>query len=480
MSSTIFYKFLSQKNQSTIHFDGTGISVFDLKHEIILQNQLGQGTDFNLRLYHLEQPDIEYENDQDVIARSSFVLAKRSPSYSKNGKFNNASRYVSGKPRINKKVMNTSAAISNNGGANKADGKPIDENISEEERIKLMFENQTNAWEQTQDELSTHKMVYNKPSATGTNPEDVPPPGYMCYRCGGKDHWIRNCPTNTDPNFEGKKIKRTTGIPKSYLKTISKEAASAAENNNEGSDNQITTNENGDLVDQQGNTYMITETGEYVIAMADNKTWLNYQQKQQNAVMKARQEFELKILECVEKDQRLEFLDPLANPNKRLLVAPIVMTACCQSNESLKNMTNFNYNQTSLEQILIENDFHCPNCNSEDVFIDTLIRNEDLESKLTDYIREKEEQLGIEDPNVAANNALKRANDAEDGDDAKRQNTGLPLRPNMLPMVPPFGMSQGIPMPPMPMVMNPNLMPPMFMPPVPPFPMNNQPSQQKK
>lgn len=76
MSSTIFYKFLSQKTQSTIHFDGTGISVFDLKHEIILQNQLGQGTDFNLRLYHLEQPDLEYENDQDVIPRSSFVLAK--------------------------------------------------------------------------------------------------------------------------------------------------------------------------------------------------------------------------------------------------------------------------------------------------------------------------------------------------------------------------------------------------------------------
>lgn len=127
---------------------------------------------------------------------------------------------------------------------------------------------------------------------------------------------IRNCPTNTDPNFEGKKIKRTTGIPKSYLKTISKEAATAAENNNDGSDNQITTNENGDLVDQQGNTYMITETGEYVIAMADNKTWLNYQQKQQNAAMKAKQEFESKILECIEKDQRTEFLDPLASSIK--------------------------------------------------------------------------------------------------------------------------------------------------------------------
>lgn len=483
MSSTIFYKFLSQKTQSTIHFDGTGISVFDLKHEIILQNQLGQGTDFNLRLYHLEQPDLEYENDQDVIPRSSFVLAKRSPSLSKNGKFNNASRYVSGKPRINKKVMNTTATMAANGAANKNESRPVDENISEEDRIKLMFENQSNAWAQTQDELSTHKVVYNKPSATGTNPEDIPPPGYMCYRCGGKDHWIRNCPTNTDPNFEGKKIKRTTGIPKSYLKTISKEAATAAENNNDGSDNQITTNENGDLVDQQGNTYMITETGEYVIAMADNKTWLNYQQKQQNAAMKAKQEFESKILECIEKDQRTEFLDPLASSIKKLLAPPIVMTSCCQSKEILKKMTNFNYHQPTLEQVLIENDFHCPNCDSEDVFIDTLIRNEELESSLQDYIKEKGEQLGIEDPITAANNALKRSSEGDDDQpDAKRQNIGLPLRPNMLPKVSPFGMPPGMPMPPMPMAMNPNMpMPPMFMPPVPPpFAMNNQQPQQKK
>lgn len=146
-------------------------------------------------------------------------------------------------------------------------------------------------------------------------------------------------------------------------------------------------------------------------------------------------------------------------------------------------MTNFNYHQPTLEQVLIENDFHCPNCDSEDVFIDTLIRNEELESSLQDYIKEKGEQLGIEDPTTAANNALKRSSEGDDDQpDAKRQNIGLPLRPNMLPMVPPFGMPPGMPMPPMPMAMNPNMpMPPMFMPPVPPpFAMNNQQPQQKK
>lgn len=71
--------------------------------------------------------------------------------------------------------MNTTATMAANGAANKNESRPVDENISEEDRIKLMFENQSNAWAQTQDELSTHKVVYNKPSATGTNPEDIPP-----------------------------------------------------------------------------------------------------------------------------------------------------------------------------------------------------------------------------------------------------------------------------------------------------------------
>lgn len=479
MSSTIFYKFLHQKTQSTIHFDGTGISVFDLKHEIIAQNQLGQGNDFNLSLYHLEQPDLEYENDQDVIPRSTFVLAKRSPSLSKNGKFNNASRYVSGKPRIAKKVITTSSNPANINDV--SSDKPIDENMTEEERIKLMFENQTNAWAQTQEELSTHKVVYNKPSTT-TNPEDVPPPGYVCYRCGGKDHWIRNCPTNNDPNFEGKKIKRTTGIPKSYLKTISKEAASAAVANADGSDGQFTTNENGDLVDLQGNTYMITENGEYVIAMADSKTWLNFQQKQQNAEAKARREYEQKIIECIERDGHTEFLDPLSSPEKRLLQKPIVMTPCCQSKESLKQMSNFNYNQSKLEQLLIDNDFHCPNCGSDDVFIDSLKRNEELEKQLDKYVKEKESELQIQNPENSLS-LKRRASDDGDTNDAKRAHLSLSANPPMPGMPPSFPMPPpGMPLPPMPMMMNPNMPipPPMFMPPIPPFPPKSAASQPKK
>lgn len=49
MASSVYYKFRSQKDESKVSFDGTGISVFDLKKEIILANNL-KGNDFDLLL----------------------------------------------------------------------------------------------------------------------------------------------------------------------------------------------------------------------------------------------------------------------------------------------------------------------------------------------------------------------------------------------------------------------------------------------
>ena len=51
MSSSVFYKFASQRTESRVTFDGTGISVFDLKKDIILANNLGKANDFDLFIY---------------------------------------------------------------------------------------------------------------------------------------------------------------------------------------------------------------------------------------------------------------------------------------------------------------------------------------------------------------------------------------------------------------------------------------------
>tara|TARA_R110002060_G_scaffold11883_3_gene17121 strand:+ start:168 stop:389 length:222 start_codon:yes stop_codon:yes gene_type:complete len=51
MSSSVFFKFKSQKEPQQIKFDGTGISVFELKREIIITSRLGDGTDFDLDIF---------------------------------------------------------------------------------------------------------------------------------------------------------------------------------------------------------------------------------------------------------------------------------------------------------------------------------------------------------------------------------------------------------------------------------------------
>lgn len=65
MSSVVFYKFKSQKEPSRIAFDGTGISVWELKKEIILEAKLGKGTDFDFSIYN--------ENDEGEFFFSLLV-----------------------------------------------------------------------------------------------------------------------------------------------------------------------------------------------------------------------------------------------------------------------------------------------------------------------------------------------------------------------------------------------------------------------
>lgn len=60
----------------------------------------------------------------------------------------------------------------------------------------------------------TRRPNYNSPWA-------VPPPDYRCHRCGQPGHYIQACPTNGDDTFTSARLKKATGIPRSFLKEIS-------------------------------------------------------------------------------------------------------------------------------------------------------------------------------------------------------------------------------------------------------------------
>ncbi|RKP18288.1 DWNN-domain-containing protein, partial [Rozella allomycis CSF55] len=188
--STIHYKFKSAKGFDKITFDGTGITIYDLKKEIIQQKKLVKSgyMDFDLIISDAQSKE-EYSDDSQVVAKNSLVIVRRVPL--------NAVKKQKIQPQRKAKV------------------------ITKE-----------------------------------------PPPNYICYRCGQKGHFIHQCPTNSDKSFDLLKVKRTTGIPKSFLKTVD-----ASE------------------IDKANGTVMVTDDGSLVVVQANTSEWEKLNQLKQGSTM---------------------------------------------------------------------------------------------------------------------------------------------------------------------------------------------------
>ena len=188
-------------------------------------------------------------------------------------------------------------------------------------------------------------------------PDHPPPPGYICYRCGEKGHWIMVCPTNDDPTYDGRpRVKRTTGIPRSFLKTVQKPTSLV----NDGTMDD--TKPPGGI--------MVNAEGEWVIAEPDKAAWAQFQAKAkvaavaQEAAARGSKELQDKGLEC-SIDKRL-FVDPTKTP-------------CCEATFCRDCITN----------ALLENDLRCPQCSTENVPIDNLMPDEQIMTEIRSYEEEK-------------------------------------------------------------------------------------------
>lgn len=74
MTSSVFFKFKSQKEPTRVAFDGTGISVFELKRAIIDISRLGDGNDFDLAIYNEDTNEGMFQQGKAVHALWSFQL----------------------------------------------------------------------------------------------------------------------------------------------------------------------------------------------------------------------------------------------------------------------------------------------------------------------------------------------------------------------------------------------------------------------
>ncbi|RMZ81657.1 hypothetical protein DV737_g2408, partial [Chaetothyriales sp. CBS 132003] len=296
MASYVYFKFKSQKEPQRVTIDGPHTDVWNLKREIIQLSRLGDGTDFDLKIYK-DNSDEEYTDDTEIIPKDSTVLARRLPA-SAPGK-GRAARYVSGKPPVSAKASAAANTVRKNVLANM-------DKMTEQERLQAMFKLQDAQWQQTQENMSHETRVPlqgGKPMKRGNVPEGEPPHGYICYRCGKKGHWIQACPTNDDANYDNKnRIKRTTGIPRSMLKKIDQADIDK-------------------LDDEQRQHLMVNAEGEYVFAQADEKAWKRHLE-QVEASKKAAQKTENISLEGLIPDEGVkqkikDYQDEKANEKQR-------------------------------------------------------------------------------------------------------------------------------------------------------------------
>ncbi|EXJ69312.1 uncharacterized protein A1O5_07348 [Cladophialophora psammophila CBS 110553] len=346
MASYVYFKFKSQKEPQRVTIDGPHTDVWNLKREIINISRLGDGTDFDLKIYK-ENSNEEYTDDTEIIPKDSTVLARRLPA-SAPGK-GRAARYVSGKPPVSAKSTATSAAS--------RPRKTVDmaKAMTEQEKLQAMLQVTDAQWQQKQEEMSheTRVPMQGKPFNKKANvPEGEPPHGYICYRCGKKGHWIQACPTNDDASYDNKnRIKRTTGIPRSMLKKIDQADIDK-------------------LDDAQRQNLMVNAEGEYVFAQADEKAWRKHleQVKAAEAAQKKEQigdkELQDRGLEC-SIDKRL-FVDPMKTP-------------CCGKT----------YCHVCIENALLENDLTCPGCETENISLERLEPDEEMKNKIKEYEAEK-------------------------------------------------------------------------------------------
>lgn len=152
-------------------------------------------------------------------------------------------------------------------------------------------------------------------------------------------------------------MKRTTGIPKSFLKTVDK--ATALAQHGEGDDSKTPSG------------IMVNADGEFVIAEPDKASWEQFQAKakttaaSQKGASEEDKEIQERGLEC-SIDKRM-FIDPMKTP-------------CCEKTYCNDCITN----------ALIESDFVCPGCQTEGVLIDDLKPDDEAVTKIKDYLSEKD------------------------------------------------------------------------------------------
>ncbi|XP_034932550.1 E3 ubiquitin ligase PARAQUAT TOLERANCE 3 isoform X1 [Populus alba] len=247
----VYYKFKSARDYDSIPMDGPFISVGTLKEKIFESKHLGRGTDFDLVVTNA-QTNEEYLDEAMLIPKNTSVLIRRVPGRPR------LPIVTEQEPKLETKVEDTLPEKSSFMGADSSSMRYTEDNewdefgndlysipdvlpvqssnpppdvaptnkADEDDRIKALIDTPALDWQrQGADGFGAGRGfgrgVAGRMGGRGFGrlglERKTPPQGYVCHRCKIPGHFIQHCPTNGDPNYDIKRVKPPTGIPKSML-----------------------------------------------------------------------------------------------------------------------------------------------------------------------------------------------------------------------------------------------------------------------
>ncbi|KAI9110999.1 hypothetical protein K1719_017874 [Acacia pycnantha] len=244
----VYYKFKSAKDYDSIPMDGPFISVATLKDKIFESKHLGKGTDFDLVVTNA-QTNEEYLDEAMLIPKNTSVLIRRVPGRPRlpivteqeqkvENKVVETEPEKSGIPTVDSSSMkypedsewdefgNELYAIPDVFPVQSSnltpEAPPTTNKADEDSKIKALIDTPALDWQrQGSDGYGRgfgRGMGGRMAGGRGFGlQQKTPPPGYVCHRCKVPGHFIQHCPTNGDPNYDLKRVKPPTGIPRSML-----------------------------------------------------------------------------------------------------------------------------------------------------------------------------------------------------------------------------------------------------------------------
>ena len=192
---SVRFKFKNDLDYQPIPCDGYHISVRDLKKSIIRRKKFGKVTDFDLVVTNSQTSHV-YNDDDELISKNTTLVVQRAP-------------LTDGKKKVWEEELAQVAPdlIPSSSSGSSFAGIPslnitASAGDSEEDKISKMMSNSSEMYSEK------HWTKYKGQRAL---PEgSKPPPHWKCSKCLG-NHWVSDCP------FANNDMKRTTGIPRSFL-----------------------------------------------------------------------------------------------------------------------------------------------------------------------------------------------------------------------------------------------------------------------